>query len=705
MLREKKEVLSKFHAAYCGRKNDNIVIYGTGINAQAIVDNSPDYNIIALMDGEKTGGRIWNLPVITKEKLLEYNVDFIVIVARPALYSVIYARISKFVEANGIPVYDVEGNSIKELCYVAQKENDYFNVHKNYLIEKIDKFETVSFDIFDTLIMRKTLYPRDVFEMMSCQLEMGLPFDFTRERIDAERQLLHYCVPTINDIYTFLGKQWDLENTLVEYLKELEIQTEKKVLAVRADMKELFWLCVQKRKKVYLITDMYFTSDILIPIMEDLGISGYDGIFISCEWNCTKENGLFKRVKKETGCDRWLHIGDDLVTDVEAAKEAGLDTFYIMSAVNMFEASLHSRLLVHTGNLYQRVILGLYCYRLFNNPFNLYHSHGKACVEESGGEGYMFIAPLLFNFTLWMSRELQKEKVDKLLFGARDGYIIQKLYRAICKKLGKLGTEEIKEIDNHYILISRRSISLATVKCEDDIKDMLADYNKDSMADAWQKLFGIETDIEDGSGLTDYSEKILCKAASERVQYRKYLSQYILEGERVAFFDFMAKGTCQLKLEQLSGTKILGIYFQKSESSDIRKNELEHTSFCDSKSAFDKNYNIFKFCDFLEMIMSDANPSFWGFSEKGSPVFYEEKRDIAQIRWMERIQGEIMDYCDDFLAIFPYLEEEVPFRLCDEIIGMMAKEYSSFPKEYSKMQMYDGYSDSNRQVGELFGMQ
>lgn len=701
MLREKKEVLDKFHAAYCGRKGDNIVIYGTGINAQAVVDNSPDYNIVALMDGEKVGGRIWNLPVISKEELLEYNADFIVIVARPALYSVIYARISKFVETNGIPVYDVEGNSIKEFCYVAQKENNYFNVHKNDLIEKIDEFETVSFDIFDTLIMRKTLYPRDVFEMMSCQLEDGLPFDFTSGRIDAERELLHYRVPTINDIYAFLGKQWGLEHRLAEYLKELEIQTEKKVLAVRADMRELFRLCVQKKKKVYLITDMYFTSDILIPIMEDLDISGYDGIFISCEWNCTKENGLFERVREETGCDRWLHIGDNPAADVEAAKEAGLDTFYVMSAVNMFEASLHSRLLVHTGNLYQRVILGLYCYRLFNSPFNLYHSHGKACVGENGGEGYIFIAPLLFNFTLWMSGRLRKEKVDKLLFGARDGYIIQKLYRAVCKKSGKLGTEKIKEIDNHYLLISRRGISMAAVKCEDDIKDMLADYNKEPMTDAWQKLFGIETDIESG-GLADYSEYILCKAASEREQYRKYLSQYIIGGERVAFFDFMSKGTCQLKLEQLSGIKILGIYFQKSESTDTRKNELEYMNFCDAGSAFDKNYHIFKFCDFLEMVMSDANPSFWGFSEKGTPVFYEEKRDIAQIRWMERIQGEIMDYCDDFLAILPYWEEEIPFGLCDEIIGMMAKEYSRFPKEYSKMQMYDGYSDSNKKVGEFF---
>ena len=44
------------------------------------------------------------------------------------------------------------------------------------LIHAISEHEIISFDVFDTLIMRKTLYPEDVFEIV----QNRLPDDLNR---------------------------------------------------------------------------------------------------------------------------------------------------------------------------------------------------------------------------------------------------------------------------------------------------------------------------------------------------------------------------------------------------------------------------------------------------------------------------------------------------------------------------------------------
>ncbi len=57
MLKEQEKTVQIFRKCLEGRKQEKLVIYGTGMNAEAVVRHCPDYRIEGLMDAAKTGGR------------------------------------------------------------------------------------------------------------------------------------------------------------------------------------------------------------------------------------------------------------------------------------------------------------------------------------------------------------------------------------------------------------------------------------------------------------------------------------------------------------------------------------------------------------------------------------------------------------------------------------------------------------------------
>ena len=701
-MQEQAVTVNKFRNSFNNQKNKKIVLYGTGINAEAIVKNAKEFNIIGLMDVAKTGSILWNLPVFSYEEILENQIDFIVIVARPAVLSIIYNRIKEFVEAHQIPVYDIEGNLVKELCEKKEKEHPYFQVSEQDLIDKIRKYDVVSFDIFDTLLMRKVLFPGDVFEIVGKKLGHKYHFDFAVERKEAEKDLLSKGFnPKIEEIYNNLARKYNLSKDEKMELIEIEIETERKVLIPRKKMQDIFFLCKKLEKKIYLVSDMYLTKGYLENILSPLGFNGYEDIIVSCEYGISKEDGLFSILKEQIGDKSCIHIGDNLKADVEAPMKHNIESFYIMSAREMLENSVQDNLLSNVLDLEKRILLGIYISEIFNNPFCMYGTKGKPVVDRDISMGYSFIAPIIYGFINWMSQELEKSNIDYILFGARDGFLIQKLYSLYCKSMN------ISEIPNAYILVSRRNISMCALENEEDIIEMVQIYDGDSKRIALD-LFGISelelanVTLEEKEDILQYQNMIKRHAKKEKKLYLEYLQKYISdENIQIAFFDFMSKGTCHQKLEKVLDRKLLGIYFQKSNTKEKAKNSLDYISFCKATSAFEKDYAVFKYCDFLETIVTDPNPSFWGFDSEGKKYFYPEKRSKKELELLEEFHQDILRYTKDVLEIYPY-SMNVEFDFYDQLLKMVGTEYSKLDNDLNMLKMYDGYSDKVVNIGELF---
>lgn len=186
-----------------------------------------------------------------------------------------------------------------------------------------DDIEYVSFDIFDTLLVRCLPKTVDLFEFIEKKNDIT---GFRDKRIASEKKARLESETgevTILDIY----KQYDMMyGCNVEDYVKLEFEAEKKVC--RANPRCIsFFNNSLKNKKVILVSDMYFPSGMMSELLEKCKITGYEHAYISCDENASKRNGkLFKRVLSKTGImpEKILHIGNDFLSDYICAKSAGV---------------------------------------------------------------------------------------------------------------------------------------------------------------------------------------------------------------------------------------------------------------------------------------------------------------------------------------------------------------------------------------------
>lgn len=190
--------------------------------------------------------------------------------------------------------------------------------------------EYVSFDIFDTLIIRRTGKPVQLFEYMEKRL--GMP-GFSEKRIKAEndaRKKSKNGEVTLKEIYlSFEGISSDKATKLCH--KELE--AELSVCCFNKRLRKLYNQCIEN-KKVILISDMYLTEKMMKSLIESCGINGYERIFISCEAGVSKRSGkLYRYVLSELGISskQLIHIGNDIMTDYFSAKKCGIHCIKIRS--------------------------------------------------------------------------------------------------------------------------------------------------------------------------------------------------------------------------------------------------------------------------------------------------------------------------------------------------------------------------------------
>lgn len=134
-----------------------------------------------------------------------------------------------------------------------------------------------SFDVFDTLITRRTPTPLGIFSIMQEILQkdskyLGIPLyvreNFYNYRISSEQYQYSYnnCVNGYSDcsfdeIYQNFADNFSLTETQVECLKLLELETEyENLVPITENINKLKDL-VANGERVILISDMYHSSD------------------------------------------------------------------------------------------------------------------------------------------------------------------------------------------------------------------------------------------------------------------------------------------------------------------------------------------------------------------------------------------------------------------------------------------------------------
>lgn len=337
-----------------------------------------------------------------------------------------------------------------------QKRNLIWEKIKN----KIDKYTVISFDIFDTLLLRSCGKPTAVFEVVAERMGIN-PQAFTKCRIKAEkiaRKNINGEI-TLDDIYESISGEY---SELKEKLKKEEKFIEKNIVFPNSKLVKLFRYCVEK-KRVILVSDMYLDRDTIEYMLRESGITGFSNLYLSSQYGVKKSNGkLFDiAIKKEKiSPTELLHIGDSIKSDFVIPQKKGIGTFlYRSKQKTLGKPYLVNAFIEKTLNTKREYESNEYYYKF----------------------GYKYLGPAIYGYVKWLNEQLLERNISKVFFLAREGQFIKKAFDLI----------KGKEFDEDYLYVSRRSLTVpavSSVKTVDDFLELRPIYKRVKVSDQIEKV-------------------------------------------------------------------------------------------------------------------------------------------------------------------------------------------------------------------------
>ena len=154
-------------------------------------------------------------------------------------------------------------------------------------------FKVISFDIFDTLIVRPFYEATDIMQFVGKYASKLIPTlnekqfaDFrymaeqeARRLIKLEKTMVEDV--TLTEIYDAFSKLLGVSQTIANEIMNEEIRLEIKFSKARNIGKELFELAIEANKKVVLTSDMYLERSTIEEILKKNSIKGYEKLYLS----------------------------------------------------------------------------------------------------------------------------------------------------------------------------------------------------------------------------------------------------------------------------------------------------------------------------------------------------------------------------------------------------------------------------------------
>lgn len=677
-------------------KNNKIAIYGLGTETERVLSEiGQEFQVVGLLDGYKEEGQLYGRPIISLQYAMECQVKLILVVARPGSCRAIVKRIGTTCMENQIALFDVRGRNLldtKKVVYNFQKTD---GITQEQLRGWIHESDAVSIDLFDTLIMRQTLFPTDIFEILEYRLRaQGVMIrDFSKRRLESEKYLAKFTAPSLVEIYSYMKSAYSLTEIVPEELAELEWKTDYDLVVPRQEMCDCMEEAAKSGKEIYIVTDTFYKKEQLIKLLEKCKIGFYTDIFASCEYKTAKPEALFEKVKERICDKKCLHIGDDIVADIESARKHGIAACRVHSGIDLLELVGYLGLWDCIKGLANRIKIGIFVSKIFNSPFQFEGDECKIAIQNARDIGYLLFAPIISDFVIWFEEQVEKFHMSNIWFCARDGYLIKRMYDELP------GNEE-----SVYFLTSRTAAIRAGVESEEDIEYVCDMKFSGTIEEQLKERFGItiqnegDYSITGGELLTDYSRAILSKACISRKNYKTYINKLCMKEGDVAFFDFVAKGTSQMYIQRLVDRHLKGIYFMQLEGEYMQGKELDILPFYNIQetdtSEIYENYYI------LETVLTSSQPSIKEFDECGGPCYTRETRKQQDIRCVQAVQAGIYDYFMTYLKICPETERNVDKKL-DEILLSLIHGIAVLDHSFTGLKVEDPFFNRMTDLSDL----
>lgn len=441
------------------------------------------------------------------------------------------------------------------------------------LMKQLETYDVISFDIFDTLILRNINKPTDLFRLVGSKLGIE---NFESYRVKAEqeaRKVIHKKNQEINiyDIYKILEKYIKIDSMKAI---EIEFEVEKDFCVCNPYFKALYDKLLEKKKIIIITSDMYWPKTYLIDLLTNCGYQDFKELFVSCEYEENKGSGNLQKIasKKIGEQYTYVHVGDNYLSDIEGSKKNNWKTYYYPKCSTLSEYDTIEHSIVSSIN---KAIVDNYFY---NNV---------ACYNPYFEYGFKYAGLLVCGFCEWLDDFAKKNNIDKFLFLARDMKVVHQVYQ-----------EFYNTIPNEYVVISRSAAlelnfdempeefiefyfkprlntkeTIQSMLIDSDLTILIEELNKttlkinDTLTEENYGLFK-EFIYENASLINDYFK-------NSKLAAQKYLKEKIGKAKNIAVVDLGWSGQILIQLRHFvksninSDINIVGAYIANSNNTKV----------------------------------------------------------------------------------------------------------------------------------------
>lgn len=567
------------------------------------------------------------------------------------------------------------------------------NLKKHILDPKI---KVISFDIFDTLVVRPFYKPIDLFKMMDNDYRSlvnsnnGINFSKMRPIAESIARKNQYNKDssiqeiTLDDIYEVMGNLYGISSKHLEVMKEKEKEYEIKFCTRRHTAHELYELALDCGKTVICTSDMYLPEETIYGILNKNGYDKISKLYLSANVKKTKSTGdLYKYVFEDLDINgnEMIHIGDNYQSDYEMAASLNINSFHFIKATDVMTNSKFtnnlSSMLTKSFPFWQdnktaldfigiRTMLAVVANKYFDNPYREFDMDTDFNADPYL-IGYFALGMYQFGISKWLI-DNARGNYDKISFMARDGYLAMESYKLFKNLYDNLPEEE-------YIYVSRKALIPVMIADKNDFYKLsdLISYSSQSPRQIINYLTNIlkideakleklckkeniimDDKFKDLESFNLYIKILVNNFYDEKshLKNREKLKKYFdkLLGERASVFDVGYSGRPEFYLTELLGRNVDTFFLNINKDEALEYASLGgfkiHTFFPAKPTATGNVY---------EHIISKLAPSCIGYDlsgDKVNPIFEEYNCPYQVERIIEIMQNASLEFIKDIINIF-----------------------------------------------------
>jgi predicted HAD superfamily hydrolase len=544
--------------------------------------------------------------------------------------------------------------------------------------------KVVTFDVFDTALLRSVAQPTDVLAVAAWRAERRFGYGIgMRALLDARRNAEVAArrdaraegrdEVTLGEIYARFPA---LPPETLPGLRDEELATERDVCYANPAILAIYRDMIAAGTSVAFISDTSLPETFLESMLSEKGYTGPHRVFASSAFGTSKARGkLFPLVASRLGVrpsEIW-HIGDNSRSDVLQARRAGVNGLWYRPKLRAPTHRERGKSAGDERGIARSLMAGI--------PQLL---SGESSAGESTWQaiGFTVAGPLYLGFTQWLMGRLAEFVPGRVYFCSRDGRIVQQVYQLLRKFYPAAPPAS-------YLMVSRRSLRFPTMeRLDDPALDMLCgNHNRLWMpVETYLTRVGLdprecrtamlERGLSPGilihgaeqrrklRGLFQALENEVLKVARrERVVLVRYLEQETcLDTRRLALCDIGWAGSLQMGLalvlkSERRTAEISGYYL--GTGGEVR--QLAGTRgtaagwLIDGGAPEDRCRTLYNGTSVVELMFTANHGTVRGYRDeqgRATPILEDLGIEATYVAAAEAIQGAGLEFVDRYLKAF-----------------------------------------------------